>query len=1253
VAVACPAGSTKTVTIEDAWPDPKLWWPQPNPHLYTLRTTVSENRKPLDVHDQTFGFREVTIKGPGIYINGVRRNFWNWVDVHQRTINKPEEWADTWRQEKNRFMRFSHGRRITRVLKSREERLDFYDRAGVAGRLCTMIDGMFISYNLGERTREKDAQGRPLLVPNEPVWANFRQHMAQVARAYRNHPSVIFHQVENELVYINGMNIYGGYLDTVEELMSAVCEAGRKEDPSRPYTVGGGGDLSGKLEINSPHYPHTALDYYPENAYTLEHYATKIRRWPWDRKKPWVVGESLFANEMQLGAYVAGDEVFRGKEHALRGKAKFLRMIYGGYRWAGVAGFFPWDNLWQFDDSRKMFSDLYACPRKQTSRLFAGQENSLLFKIMNDTLSREPVTFEWAYRIGDRRIAGETIKMTIEPGFGKEHTLVIPAPDANARQDGTLTLRVSQAGAETYEDERLVPVLPTGKKLDVSVPVTVLDRSGALADYLAKRGVKFARADSLAATKGKTGLLLIGHDTLTPEEAFGTGLLAFAASGGRVVCLEQEHPPAGSALPAPLRPTQRFAGFVHPQALGTPVFADLGRDDLIDWAGDHPTAKNLYHKPSQGARSLAQCGGDLEFSPLVEVPCGEGVIVVCQLRVGAKLGVDPSAETLLRNLVRVYGCYRPSSGTVAVFSPGDPLLADNAAATGALASQVASLADALDPAKCRVALVHATRENLQALLAAKARADAFQKQGGWLMLCGLGPKGIDPFNRLAGTSHLLRPFRYERVTLPRTDHPLASTLGSRDVALYSPKPLMHGRYWVSSNTFSHVVDGIDFAPFTLPPGASDDPYEYKPTFDDHDPYNFVNGILNDDSWRCIQQIWIDEQGPKPLVFRLRKPDTLDTVRIWNNANYWTIEDIDVILDGDPKSAIRLTLPDGYGVATAKLPKPAPVQKTITLQIRTWRERPLARPDLRLVGIDNVQFLRPAPPEKAVALDSVGGLVVYPNGKGGMLLNQLKFLEDEPRESNAAQKVRLLGVLLQNMGVGSRSAAVVAVPGVNVRFHTINLQEFGNAYLDDRSGKAGWFGSKGQNLATLPRGQQVLADVTYHVVDYRTAPTPDVLMLGGSRAHRAARGLAGEIKGIPVGRKADTLYFLHTANVDRPVNDRERAQMNDRRRPFVLPTVLKYVLHYDDGKTAEVPVVLEKHIDHWVQQNGVPLPGAQIGWSKPLEALQGKRATLYSMQAPNPRPGVAVKSIDAVRVGERATPVVLAISTGTVVGKKGN
>ena len=1259
VELSVPAGKARTVTVVGEWAEAKLWWPVPDPDLYRLRTTISEAGKVVDVHEELFGFREVTVRGTGIYINGVRRNVWNWVDVHKRRIAGGEEWADCWRRDGSRFMRFSHGRRITPVLKSREQRLEFYDRSGIPGRLCTMIDGMFISYNLGLRTREKDKDGKPLLRPNEPVWENFREHMAQVARAYRNHPSVIFYQVENELVYINGMNIYGAYLDKVEELMNGVVEAGRKHDPTRPYTVGGGGDLSGRLEINCPHYPHTALDYYPDNAYTLKHYATKIQRWPWRRDKPWVVGESLFANELRLGACAAGDEVYRGTHDARKGKAKFLRAVYGGYRWAGVAGFFPWDNLWQFDDSQKMFSALCVIPRKQTHRLFAGRENPLLVKVMNDTLRREPVTFEWACEIGGRTVASSKQALRIEPGFGEEQTIVIPAPRTDKRLDGKLILRARQDGAEAYVDERPIAVLPTGRALKATAAVHVLDRKGALAAFLRKRGTTFARVDSLRDVKGKRGVLLIGPGSLTPEEAFGPALLGFAVAGGRVICLEQEHPLSGAALPAPIRPSTRFGGYAHPQALGTAIFRDLGRDDLIDWAGDHPTYTNAYYKPTRGGRSLAECGGSLDLSPLIEVPCGQGVILLCQLRVGASLGIDPAADVLLRNFLSVYAEYRPASGVAAVVAPDGALLVDKVRASGVRTARVASVAGALDRAKYRVAVVHAGEKNLKALLAAKADAEAFQDAGGWIVLCGVAPAGIDELNALVGASHMLRPFRIERVTLESPHHPLAATLGNRDVALYSPRPLLHGRYWVSGHTFSHVIDGRDFAPFTRPPGAPEDPYEYKPTGDDHDPFNFVNGMLRSDFWRYIQQIWIPEEGPQPLVFRLRRGDVLDTIRIWNNTSYWTIKDLDVILDGDEKRPVRLVLPDSDDMTVVKLPRPRKVLKTITLRIRTWRENPTPKPGQRLVGIDNVQFLRPAAPKGGVFLDSVGGLVAFPRGAGGVLLNQLKFLPDEPRKSNDGVKVRILGVLLQNMGVGFRSAAAVAVPGVNVRFRPINLQEHGTGYLDDRSGKAGWFGRKDEDLRHLPRGRQVLADVEYHVVDYATAPTPDVVMLGEPRSRvTMARTLPGKVA-IPVGRQADVLYFLHTANITRPITERERDRMTARRNPFQLPEVAKYVLHYADGKTREVPVVLERHVGHWLQESPKPLSGARLAWSQAIQVRVGRqeqkemRAVLYSMQVANPRPEVRIERIDFVlgKDGPRAVPALLAVTTGEIVATK--
>jgi hypothetical protein len=1081
--------------------------------------------------------------------------------------------------------------------------------------------------------------------------------MAQVAKAYRNHPSVILYQVENELVYINGMNIYGSDLPLIEEAMHEVAEAGRKNDPTRPYSVGGGGDLSDRLEINAPHYPTAAFDHYPENAYTIQHYSTKIERWPWDRTKPWHVGECSFANHLGYGTLVSGSLASRSKQHARQAKAKYLRMLYGGYRWAGVQAFFPWDNLAEFDDSQKIFSDLCAIPRKQTHRLYGGRRNKLLLKIMNDTFSDEPVTFRWSYEIDGKAVAAESRVMDIEPGFGHEYTIVIDAPEVDRRVDGILKLHVSQPDAESYRDERLVPTLPATPHIHVRDRVFVYDRTGRVTKYLADAGQSFTRLESLNDARGQRGLLIVGADTLSVDEAFGPALLSFAVTGGRVVCLEQEVPPAGAALPAPIRPTQRFGGYAHPAALGTPGFRDLGQDDLIDWAGDHPTYKVVYQKPSQGARSLASAGSALEFSPLIEVPCGDGVIVLCQLRVGAKLGIDPAADVLLRNLINVYGSYRPASGVAGVYAPGNTLLQDKMAQSGVLMEKAASLAAALDPAKYTVAVIDGAQQNLASLCDMEDQATAFQDAGRWIMLCNVRPESMEAFNRLVDGDFLLRPFRMEGVTLNHNEHKLAATLSDADVALYSPERIMHSTYWASQNTFSGVIDAtLDFGRFTLPPGAADDPFVYQPTRDDHDPYNFVNGLMADDSWRYTQQIWIDEnETTGDLVFRLRKPDTLQTIQVWNLDTYGTFNDVDVIIDGDASQPIRMQLPHATQLVSLELPEPVTVKKSITLRPKTWTlkgRRNSEGAEIRLAGINHVAFLRPEEPVGAVSLDSAGGLVAFPRGNGGIFVNQLKFMEDEPKEANAAQKVRMLGTVLGNMGVGFRTASAVAVPGVNVRFTPINLQEHGNTYLDATRGEKAWFGTpQDADMKLLPRGRVNFADVTYHVTDYATAPTPDVIVLGGSERRwnpENVRELADNVTGIKVGGTADVLYFLHTAHVGGPVTDREREQMNDRRRPFELPVVMNYVLHYEDGETREIPVTLERQIDHWVRQSPRPLYEARIGWQKPLAELDGNAAVLYSMQAANPRPDVEIDSIEVIRTSPRAVPAVLGITLGVIV-----
>lgn len=280
-------------------------------------------------------------------------------------------------------------------------------------------------------------------------------------------------------------------------------------------------------------------------------------------------------------------------------------------------------NLHTYEDADKVFDDLYIVPRKQTHRLLSGSRGELLFKACNDTWSREPLEITWTWSVAGRIAARGNERLEVEPGHAREFTVVIDAPETDTRLDGTLSLE-SRQGAKIYRDERLVPVLPRVATLAADVPVTLLDRSGRIGPFLDAAGVAYTTIKAPDELRGRQGVAVVGPDSLTPAEALGNDLLLFAMQGGRVLVLEQESPVSGGNLPVPMHRSEHIGGYAHPQALGTDVFRDLDRHDLIDWAGDHPTFKKVYFKPSKGARSLAQAGDKLQYSPLVELPCGDG-----------------------------------------------------------------------------------------------------------------------------------------------------------------------------------------------------------------------------------------------------------------------------------------------------------------------------------------------------------------------------------------------------------------------------------------------------------------------------------------------------------------------------------------------------------------------------------------------------------------------------------------------------
>ena len=647
--------------------------------------------------------------------------------------------------------------------------------------------------------------------------------------------------------------------------------------------------------------------------------------------------------------------------------------------------------------------------------------------------------------------------------------------------------------------------------------------------------------------------------------------------------------------------------------------------------------------------------------------CGKGAIVLCQLRVGAKLGIDPAADTLFRNLLERYRDFKPAEGVAAVYAPQSPLLTSKVRGSGLLVEAAQSLEAAIDTPRYHVAVMHASPQNLAALVRMKEKVQAFQKAGGWLMICGLTPEGLASFNQLVGANHLLRPFRVERVILADSRSPVAATLGNRDIALFSGKVVQHGRIWVSGNTFSYVLDGRDVAPFAQMPNGPADPYEYAPKFHDSDPYNYVNGMLASDHWRYIRQLWVDKEAGKGLeyTFRLRRPETIGQVNIWNNIFYSTIEKLDIVFDGDARSAVPVVLPDSGDRVAVKLPKPRRVAQSIAFHIRTWRVKPHSQPDAaHLVGIDNVQFLRADPPSRAVALDSAGGLVAFPMGEGGVFLNQTKFMENEPNPSNVAKKSYLLSVLLGNMGVGARASAI-AVAGHNVKYETIDITKHCNHYLRRAEAKGDvwpWFCLHPNiDLSGLTRGRLHLADVLYHVMDYATAPVPDfVLIRGSGERNQSRRRFPTAVKGIPVGQKADALFFLQAGSIRglHPYNELPKSKTD----PDALPEVARYVLHYADGETATIRVLSERHVTNYLQTGPEPklLSGADLAWSGPAKYGKNRVQAIYSMQAMNPRPDVEITTIDIMegrddarkRPTDRGLFAVLGITTGRIVDGKG-
>ena len=1230
------AGEEKVFELSEGWAEPKLWWPD-EPNLYTLRVATSVGDAAAggrDVSNTRFGFREWDWSAKDFKLNGI---VWHgWADCFN--ASSKEDWLKFYREKNQTVMRL-WGTSWQGM--SPREALDFYDENGIVCRRSGIFDGEAIGYFVIENDPELKEKS-PLKLE---LFKNWTAQMAAQVRGERNHPSIMIWSIENEILFINCINLYGGLMDQFEEEITKASDEVMRVDPTRPTMVDGGGAAKANtLPVHGDHYVAAKPSQYPPLAYETNPTGGGRNRWVWDEKRPRFIGEDFFmAGDHPEVAAFEGDSAFAGKP--VRGVGIWNRILQEGYRWAGYGAWHYWLGQHDTDGSQyKAYSARAAFTREWNWTFGSGESVERTFGIFNDTRHADPIAFAWTLKDAKGKTVGggsgkETLK--VAPGSREVVVKTITMPKVKERAELTLELALAVGGKEVFHDAKAVSVLPVQNRkmggLEKSAggsAIVVVDAStnsaaggSAVSAFLKIRGIAHAFAATFAdadidALLGKARIIIVGANTLDEQESASSRLSALAAAGARVIILDQDKPLRYQGMPAGMETAANTGYTAFGEDFAHPALEGLDSKDFFTWGERTFVYRNAYEKPTRGARSLIQCDDRLRYSALAEVAVGEGLILPCQLNIGENLGSNAAAQQLLLNLIGHAASYRLEHYPVAAFLGGSPQLKTALDSIGLQYKEVDDVMAALAQKAPATALVNATPAALAALAANLPAVRKFAEQGGSLVLFGVTPEGLADYNRIVGFEHMMRKAGRERIILPTVRSRLTAGLTTTDVALFSSQRIFGFRdgNYAADDVFSHVVDYDEIAPFGQSTG--DDAFG---------SYGLIiNGFVSADGWPLIINFPKKaDDSPYPVPITFPKEHVFTEFKWIGNTFYYPQRKLNLIFDDDRATMLSYEVEPNTEPQTFAIDPPRKATK-ITLEIAEWDVLPNVSPN---IGIDNIYFKvrRPADFHKTVKpFVNLGGLMEYQFGAGRVVLCNLLLQDTESVAENAAKKRRIIATLLRNLKAPFSGGRTV-VAGMNLKYQPIDISKHSTQYR----GEKGWYGDKAHTFKDLPTGVQRLSGVPFDIYEMATSPVPNALMISGNNI---PGDLPKEITGIAVNAKADALFFLHAARIDKHHDDRTRA-----RREGKDIEIAKYLIHYADGETLELPINIEKDVENYIQKTPAILPGAQLAWTKPYESGEGSSAA-YMKQWSNPRPEVEIATIDILPGKDNAgVPVVLAIT----------
>lgn len=900
---------------------------------------------------------------------------------------------------------------------------------------------------------------------------------------------------------------------------------------------------------------------------------------------------------------------------------------------------------------------------REWNRTFGGGRGvDRNLRIINQTSQPRELTAAWELLVDGRRVAGAEKAFSLDIGGRVPWNVEFTAPDVSDIAGGLFVLTVREGDREWFRDEKAIRVLPWNGigRPGNDLPLHVLDAGGELKARLGERGIAFQEVNSLAEVPEGAGVFLVGRDSVGLDSRGDSAWQRLADTGKRIVVFGQTYPLRHRALPGDFEVGSGVGRVSFIQVSSHPVLEGLENPDFFCWSGDHTSYRSAYAKPTRGALSVLQCGAGLSYTPLAECRmANDGLLVLCQMLALEKMHVDPTARMLVDRLINYAFDYAPVRRDVVVALPEDGVAAGLLDSMGLKHARAAELADAIRNGHGKVVLVAATPEHLKLLAAMLDDVREFERAGGWLVLFGVTPEGLAAFNRLVGVQHMMRPYTREAVALALPRNDLAIGMSLSDVIMTTGKRIdwWKGTEYRSHDAYSFVVDYDSVASFAtingLPPiqEATEWP----------GPRNVVNGISGVEFWRYLAYFEAEKDQTAKLTFDFPAPQTLDRVSVAFDTAYSTVK------------AFRLTFDDGgepleFDVAPGLDPQSFRFEpRTTSRVVFEVTDYEISDKGKDVVGISTIDLHARRPQEfrtRVRPLMAPGALVAYPLGDGGIVLNNINFRGVEANPANATKKGNLLKTMLSNLGAEFAAGKSVVV-GQGLEFHPLTLPErMFNIFprADAGPGKNSWFrpadSSLGRvDISSLPQGEQRFRGVDFKLNDFRMADVPTVVALAGSGSPVQDK----ELKGVPVGAKADALFFLHAYHPGRQVqrfDDRYESILASGRAQEQLltlefPKVLEYVVNYADGRAETVEVRWRKSIGPWISvAEPDDMVGALVAWRAAAAQDAGGFLAVYAMQWNNPRPDVEIESVDLrlptdVRnIEDHGAPVMFAVTAAS-------